>query len=401
MTRSARSTTADPGPPVRRRGGSALSPPSWVRPPTTSASTAAPRCASRAPRKAHRPRCPRCRRAARSATPYTPPSNCAQVAVSPDAARCMSVPSGSRAIRARSAARTVSTSWACLMSPRVTFGHHHRTGDAGVVAQGHRSRTMPCAGRRRGDGPADVESRLPALFPPYLDIRPCRPAGAPSALARLPFRRVAGGLRSQRHPGLGSGEQAFAQLGRPGERRTETLDVDHVHAYAYDHGLITEPTLAAPACLPWRPWRLRRPARRRPRPDSARGSVARSRRRRRPGGGRRSPDEHAVLGVAEPQDEPAAVTRLHEPSRVQARIRQGDRRIDVPGADRRPAGSDPDPAAAPPGSPVVVHPIRPAGEHQKAHPSITTLAAPRAVRTRRASERWLDLPGDEVCCGTR
>ena len=89
------------------------------------------------------------------------------------------------------------------------------------------------------DGPADVESRPPALFPPYLDIGPVQAGRCAECLGERLLRREAGGQRSQRHAGLGSGEQALAQPGRPGERGTETLDVDHVHAYADDHGLIT------------------------------------------------------------------------------------------------------------------------------------------------------------------
>ncbi|MCI4141828.1 hypothetical protein MRQ88_07745 [Streptomyces sp. MMS20-AI2-20] len=41
--------------------------------------------------------------------PYTRPSTSAQAAASPAAARCISAPSGNRAISSRSAALTVST----------------------------------------------------------------------------------------------------------------------------------------------------------------------------------------------------------------------------------------------------------------------------------------------------
>ena len=123
--------------------------------------------------------------------PYTRPSRRAQVAARPAAARCMSAPSGRRAISACSAARTFATSCACLIArapsprriPAIRFvpqiltlawrpalSRHRRPRHAPRRPRSlsvNRSRPRPGAGRRRLEPPgATFALPMPAIMFP-------------------------------------------------------------------------------------------------------------------------------------------------------------------------------------------------------------------------------------------
>ena len=110
----AASSAATTRPPAAR---SAATPSSWALSESSTASTPAPRRASSAPAYSASPPLSPAPTSSSTRAPYTPPSRSATATASPDAARCISVPSGTRAIRSASAARTCSTVCACL-TPR-------------------------------------------------------------------------------------------------------------------------------------------------------------------------------------------------------------------------------------------------------------------------------------------
>ena len=195
------------------------------------ASTAAPRLASRAPAKSASPPLSPLPASTTTLEPGTFPTRPALTDASPAAARCISAPGGNCAIRACSAARTLRT-WCAYLIPRpppsrCSSRHHDsaRHASGGFPAGSAAPATVPRISSRGQPDASRITSTSVQLSP----------AGAPSALATASFAAKVAARDSGRPPrSLSANSRAAKRRGTP-ERRLEAPDVHHVHPDANDH----------------------------------------------------------------------------------------------------------------------------------------------------------------------
>src|SRR6478672_1316298 len=155
-------------------------------------------------------------------------------AARPEAARCISSPSGSVAIRASSAARTSATAYALIMggSP---FGDDDRGGDAGVVRQRHVQGVHAQVVGAGLDAADDLQVRTAVVALVDGDVAPVQTGGGAERLGERLLRGEPGSERAQSEPALDLGEEPLLESGRALEGLPEPLDVHDVDADAEDH----------------------------------------------------------------------------------------------------------------------------------------------------------------------
>src|SRR5919197_1493009 len=244
---------------------SAPSPPRWTfSGESSSAVTAAPRLASRAPAYRASPPLSPDPTSTSTAEPYTRGRRRAQRRARPAAARCINVPGGSFAMSAASASRTVSTRQAPRMS--VTLRDHHRRGDPAVVRQ----RQVPASdaelGRGGGDRARHGEPGAAVGVVDHLAVVPVQADRRTERLGHRLLRREPRGERLGRAwiallgGALGDGEQPLGQQWRARDGFGEPFHEHNVDADRDDHGspLGVLTRMVARGSAPARGWRAGR-----------------------------------------------------------------------------------------------------------------------------------------------